>query len=285
LELIKDKLSDKIGKRHGNKGVVKILPHKLMPRLPDGDHADICVNPLSVISRMNIGQIFEMHLAASLMDLKKNMLEMIRTKKSQRIIKKYLLDYMKIVDNSENNWYCKQFERGLPKVIDEKFVTDLSLIQPPFESAKVDMIIKALEYTNTPMRIKVFDPIYNQEILNPVSWGYLYFFRMVHIAETRLAARGIAAYNRRTLQPPGGRKNKGGQRIGEMETCCFIAHGSSANLHECMTTKSDCTDLKNDYIRSAIESDFVRKPEKLDSVPESVKLLNAYLLVAGVKKD
>jgi DNA-directed RNA polymerase subunit beta len=106
---------------------------------------------------------------------------------------------------------------------------------------------------------------------------------MVHIAEEKLAARGIGAYARRTLQPLGGRKNKGGQRCGEMETACLIGHDAPVNLFEFFTTKSDCIDLKNNYIRNVIESDFVEDEKQLDSVPESVKLLNAYLTVIGVE--
>ena len=107
---------------------------------------------------------------------------------------------------------------------------------------------------------------------------------MVHIAENRLAARGIASYARRTLQPLGGRKNKGGQRMGEMETACIIAHDGKVNLSEFLTTKSDCIDLKNQYIRKMMETDFTKEPEEISAVPESVKLLNSYLTVIGIKR-
>ena len=102
------------------------------------------------------------------------------------------------------------------------------------------------------------------------------------MAEEKLAARGIGAYARRTLQPLGGRKNKGGQRCGEMETACLIGHDAPKNLFEFFTTKSDCIDLKNNYIRNFIESDFVDDKQELDTVPESVKLLNSYLTIIGV---
>ena len=105
---------------------------------------------------------------------------------------------------------------------------------------------------------------------------------MVHIAEEKLAARGIGAYARRTLQPLGGRKNKGGQRCGEMETACLIGHDAPCNLFEFLTTKSDCIDLKNSYIRGFIEQQLLDETKELDTVPESVKLLNSYLTVIGV---
>jgi DNA-directed RNA polymerase subunit beta len=117
-----------------------------------------------------------------------------------------------------------------------------------------------------------------------IAVGYIYFFRMVHIAESRLAARGIGSYARRTLQPLGGRKNRGGQRCGEMETACLIGHDAPVNLFEFLTTKSDCIDLKNQYIRQTMETDFTKEPEELSIVPESVKLLNAYITVIGIKR-
>ena len=108
---------------------------------------------------------------------------------------------------------------------------------------------------------------------------------MVHIAEEKLAARGIGSYAKRTLQPLGGRKNKGGQRCGEMETACIIGHDSPKNLFEFLTTKSDCIDLKNEYIRSYISTgqpQHVLDKINLNPMPESVKLLNSYLTVLGV---
>jgi len=279
----KIEVGDKIGNRHGNKGVVKILPKEKMPRMEDGKYVDICISPLSVISRMNLGQIFELHLGMSLVDLKRQLVTMLTEEKTQEELKKYILDYIKIIDNTEDNWYYKQFEEQLNKTtVDETFIYKLSVVEPPFESTTAEMVLKALEYTNTPSEYKMFDSISNRWVLNPIAVGYMYFFKMIHIAETKLAGRGIGVYNKRTLQPLGGRKNRGGQRCGEMETACLIAHGSTYNLHEFLTTKSDCTDLKNDYIRSVVESEFIRKPETLDKVPESVKLFDKYLQVIGL---
>lgn len=279
------KVGDKIANRHGNKGVIsRIVPHEKMPQLEDGRHLDICINPLGIISRMNIGQLYELHLAMSLYDLKQNIIKMIQEKKSQDDIKKYLLDYIKIIDKTIGNWYYQQFEEQLPKEITEDFINDLSVIQPPFESCKFDDIEAALEYTGSKFKQKIYDPLSKTYLKNDIAVGLIYFFRMVHIAEEKLAARGIGTYAKRTLQPLGGRKNKGGQRCGEMETACIIGHDAPVNLFEFLTTKSDCIDLKNQYIRSFIDPNFTEDDKDLDSVPESVKLLNSYLTVIGVDK-
>ena len=279
------KVGDKIANRHGNKGVIsRILPHEMMPQLPDGRHLDICINPLGIISRMNIGQLFELHLSMSLYDLQENTLKMLSEGKTQDEIKKYLMDYIAIVDKTKDGWYQKQFEEQLPNFIDAPFVDSLTLIQPPFESCHIEDLTKALEYTKTVFKYKIYDPIARKYLLNEIAVGYLYFLRMVHIAEEKLAARGIGSYAKRTLQPLGGRKNKGGQRCGEMETACIIGHDAPKNLFEFLTTKSDCIDLKNDYIRKCIDPARagVEGSDDLDPMPESVKLLNSYLTVLGV---
>lgn len=251
----KVKVGDKMANRHGNKGVIsRIVPHRKMPKLQDGRNLDICINPLGIISRMNIGQLYELHLAMSVQDLKINMLKLLHDNSEQNVIKDYLLKYIKIIDKTKDNWYYNQFEQLTPKIIDVAFIRDLSIIQAPFESSCLEDLRIALKYTGTNFKEKLYDPLSASEIRNAIAVGYIYFFRMVHIAEEKLAARGIGAYARRTLQPLGGRKNKGGQRCGEMETACLIGHDAPINLHEFLTTKSDCIDLKNNYIRGFIQS-------------------------------
>jgi DNA-directed RNA polymerase subunit beta len=278
----KVKVGDKMANRHGNKGVIsRIVPEEKMPQLEDGRHLDICINPLGIISRMNIGQLFELHLAMSVYDLKQNLNQMLKDGKSQEEIKKYLLNYIKIIDKTDG-WYYTQFEEQLPEEIDEQFIEELSIIQPPFESCKIDDVMKALSYTDTKFKQQIYDPLSKTYLQNEIAVGYIYFHRMVHIAEEKLAARGIATYAKRTLQPLGGRKNKGGQRCGEMETACIIGHDAPLNLFEFLTTKSDCIDLKNRYIREVIDPTLLDDSKEVDPRPESVKLLNSYLTVIGV---
>ena len=281
----KIQIGDKIGNRHGNKGVIsRIVPAKEMPKMDDGRNVDICINPLGIISRMNIGQLFELHFGMSINDLKSKMKTMLTNGDSQETIKNYLLGFLKIIDKTENSWYYTQFYEQLPETIDEDFIDELTFIQPPFESMKVSDEEKALAYTGTDFEYNMMDPRTGMKILNPIAVGIMYFFRMVHIADNRVAARGVGTYMRKTMQPLSGRKHAGGQRLGEMETACLIAHDAMENLHEFITTKSDCIDLKNKYIRQQIEFDPTPKDKVLDMVPESVKLLDSYLLVCGAIK-
>ena len=201
---------------------------------------------------------------------------------AQKDIKKFLLGFIEIVDKTKGSWYLTQFKAQLPKKINSDFINNLTLIQPPFESCKIEDVQKAIAYTSTKFKQEVYDPLSKSKLVNKIAVGYIYFFRMVHIAAEKLAARGIGSYAKRTLQPLGGRKNKGGQRCGEMETACIIGHDAPCNLFEFLTTKSDCIDLKNRYIRDFIDTDLVDDSKELDTRPESVKLLNAYLTVLGV---
>jgi len=281
----KIKVGDKIANRHGNKGVVsRIVPHNKMPQLADGRHLDICINPLGIISRMNIGQLYELHLSMSLYDLKDRLLKMLEINSPQDEIKNNLIKYIDLIDKTKTKWYLNQFISQIPEVITQEFINDLTIIQPPFESCKLVDVKKALEHTNTSFKQKIFDPLSKSFLKNPIAVGYIYFLRMVHIAEEKLAARGIGAYAKRTLQPLGGRKNSGGQRCGEMETACIIGHDAPKNLHEFLTTKSDCTAKKNAYIRSII-NEKAEEPKSIDAIPESVKLLNSYLTVIGVDQN
>ena len=276
-------VGDKIANRHGNKGVIsRIIHHDKMPQIEDGRHLDICINPLGIISRMNLGQLYELRMSMILEDLKGILNLMLDQVAAQKDIKKFLLGFIEIVDKTNGSWYLTQFKAQLPKKINSDFINNLTLIQPPFESCKIEDVQKAIAYTSTKFKQEVYDPLSKSKLVNKIAVGYIYFFRMVHIAAEKLAARGIGSYAKRTIQPLGGRKNKGGQRCGEMETACIIGHDAPCNLFEFLTTKSDCIDLKNRYIRDFIDTDLVDDSKELDTRPESVKLLNAYLTVLGV---
>ena len=279
-------IGDKIGNRHGNKGVIaEIVPHEKMPRIEDGSgrHLDICINPLGIISRMNIGQLFELHLAMAIDKLKQHAGEILDTDLDPR---KFILDFYKIIDNTEGNWYYNQLEKLLPQKLTHEDIENLYVVAPPFESTTVDQVKAAIEYVGSQFKYNVFDPIAGINLLNPVSVGFSYFFRMSHIAEEKLAARGLGNYSRKTCQPAAGKKNQGGQRLGEMEVAALIGHEAVYNLEECMTVKSDCITAKNNYIKSLISPDLeADKLDEIDRLPESIKLLNAYLTVTGVSVE
>jgi DNA-directed RNA polymerase beta subunit len=285
-------VGDKLSNRHGNKGVIStIVDNDKMLRLDDGRVVDICINPMGIISRMNIGQLFELHLAMSLFDLKKTIYTMIddeniNEKFNDEARRKYILDYVDIIDKTDTKWIKAQLMEQLPSKIDKKFVDELVIVQPPFSSISVDDSKAALNYTGTKFRYNLFGPLKKIYIANDVSVGYIYFNKLTHMSESKVSQRGIGSYARKTMQPLGGRKNTGGQRAGEMEIACIIAHDALHNLSEFLTLKSDCIELKNEYIRNCYSSlSSKQKEDSLEAVdikPESVKIMESYLTVIGL---
>jgi len=281
-------VGDKIGNRHGNKGIVsKIVPIDQMPILPDGRRAEIVLNPLGIISRMNVGQVYEAHLAMSFMDLKKNIGTMYKSAAPAEIYK-YVLDYIKIIDKTENQNYYKQMSEIFEKLPIEHFINGLDnffLIQPPFESITHKELDEAMKYTNTPYEYEVFDPISNQKIQNTVMCGYMYFMKLNHIAQDKISYRGVGPYSAKTSQPLGGKSRKGGQRLGEMEIWAVIGHGAEKNLGEFISVKSDSIKLRNKFISEMMCNSDLLLDSDDDEVPQSLRLLQTNLKSIGLNYE
>lgn len=280
-------VGDKIANRHGNKGVIsKIVPVDQMPRLPDGRHVDIVLNPLGIVSRMNIGQVYEAHLSMALNELRKHVKEMYDAGKTAKEIYDYVLGFIKIIDKTADNNYTTQMESILASIPIKLFVDNIStfyIIQPPFESIGWDELNKALQYTNTQWTYKIFDPTINQEIENPVTVGYMYFMKLNHIAQDKLAYRGIGPYSAKTSQPLGGKSRMGGQRLGEMEVWAMIAHGAEKNLNECISTKSDSIRQRNAYLSHMMHNEeLLEAGSDDDDVPQALRLLQVNLKAIGL---
>jgi len=276
-------VGDKLANRHGNKGVItSIVPHEKMPQLPDGSHIDICLNPMGVISRMNMGQLFEISLSQSLIDLKTKIITMIDTKISQLKIRKFLINYIDMTDKTPTKWIVKHVTNNMPKIINKKYIESIYLIQPQFDSINRDDILKIMTYTNSSFENKLFDPISNTFIKNKIANGYMYLMKLTHRAENKLAYRSIGITSKKTMQPVSGKRNNGGQKCGEMESGCYVSNDMPLNHLECYTTKSDCVDIKNNFLKRAIGTEYLNIEEFPDNEPETLKLLKANLFVLGI---
>lgn len=276
------RVGDKLGNRHGNKGVIaKIIPREKMPIVEDYNKpVDIILNPLGIISRMNLGQLNELHLSTTVSKIRKISLKMLEEKCSQSEIKNFLRQYIEIIDNTENKWYSQEFSRKLEEIeITKTFLENFTVIQPPFESLTFSQLEKAMEFAGETFEKKIYDPILKIE--NEVAVGYLYIYRLMHIAEDKLSSRSTGNYTKRTMQPLRGRKNKGGQRLGEMEVACLIGHDAIANLQECLTLKSDDMIQKNMWLKNIIHAS---SEDIEDSKVESIRLLDCYLKVLGIEE-
>ena len=279
----KIKVGDKLANRHGNKGVItSIVKHNDMPQLPNGDHVDICLNPMGVISRMNVGQLFEVSLSQSLVDFKKILRDMCIQRKPQKEIKKKIIEYISLTDKTPEKWITLSMKNSMPEEIDIGFINDFYLIQPQFDSINLDDIYKIMEYTNSKFEVKLYDPISKKHILTDIAVGYMYLMKLTHIAENKLSYRSIGITSKKTMQPVSGKRNNGGQRCGEMETGCLISNDMPVNHREFFTVKSDCIDGKNNFLKNEIGTDYLDLEDDPDLEPETLKLLKANLQVLGI---
>jgi len=276
-------VGDKLANRHGNKGIItSIVKHEKMPQLPDGTHVDICLNPMGVFSRMNLGQLFEVNLAQSLVDLQKEMKLMLKNNKSHDDIKKYMMDYVDMTDKTDEKWVSQYIESKIPDDITEEYIESIFLIQPQYHTVKLDDIEKLMEYTNSEYEVKLFDPVFGNHIKNEIAVGYMYMMKLAHIAENKLTVRSIGITSKKTMQPVSGKKNNGGQRCGEMESGVLIALDTPDNHLELYTVKSDCIDAKNNYLKKEIGTDYLDIEVNPDMEPETLKLLKSNLRIIDI---
>ena len=284
-------IGDKLANRHGNKGTIsKFVPDELMPiNQEDGTRADIVINPLGIISRMNVGQVFECHLSEAVMNLRKKCLADLHPESGNDpdvdSVKKYINGFIDIIDCTENKTYSKQAKEiinGLGYNQLCSLINNFTVIQPPFQSIGTNELQKAMEYTNTKYEVRVFDPVCKKEIKNDLVFGWLYYMKLNHISQDKIAYRGIGPYSAKTNQPLCGKSRKGGQRLGEMEIWAVIAHGDEKNLNEFITTKSDSIQLRNKYISHCIGNEELLADQDDDRVPQSLRLLESCLKSVGI---
>jgi len=279
-------VGDKLANRHGNKGVItSIMSHETMPQLPNGEHVEICLNPMGVLSRMNLGQLFEFHLSEALMKFKNILKQMLKDNCKQDDIKKLIMSFIKMTDKTDTQWISHSFKEYLPEIIDEKFIDDLYLIQPQFNSISKDDMDKIMDFVECEYEIELYDPVSKEKIESKIAVGYMYLMKLIHIAENKLAYRSISTLSRKTMQPTAGKKLNGGQRCGEMESGCAVSNDMPINQTEFYTIKSDCIDAKNNYLKQELNTEFTMIKENPDMEPETIKLLRSNLRVLGIDFD
>ncbi len=267
---IKRKLQvgDKFAGRHGNKGVVsKILPVEDMPYLPDGTPVDMVLNPLGVPSRMNIGQILEVHLgwaAKNLGEQLKPYLENFQAEAARQKVKEIFQDgeIAQYVDNADDESVKKMVSR----------MTDgIHLATPVFDGARESDVKELLRRAKVPEsgQMILFDGRTGEAFQNPVTVGVMYMLKLHHLVEEKIHARSIGPYSLVSQQPLGGKAQFGGQRLGEMEVWAIEAYGAAYTLQEFLTVKSDDVAGRTRMYESIVKGENVLEP----GLPESFNVL------------
>lgn len=268
---IKRKLQvgDKFAGRHGNKGVVsKVLPSEDMPYLADGTPVDMVLNPLGVPSRMNIGQILEVHLgwaAHSLGQQLNKYIENFRADEARKTIADIFADEPELSKRVEN-----ADDDSIKKML-HTMKHGIHVGTPVFDGAKETDVKDLLRKAKLPTsgQTVLFDGRTGEPFQMPVTVGIMYMLKLHHLVEEKIHARSIGPYSLVSQQPLGGKAQFGGQRLGEMEVWAIEAYGAAYSLQEFLTVKSDDVAGRTRMYESIVKGENVLEP----GLPESFNVL------------
>ena len=279
----KIKVGDKMAGRHGNKGIVSnIVPEVDMPYMEDGSSVDVILNPLGVPSRMNIGQILEVHLGYAGKRLGAQIQAMFDEKKATflkdlRVKMVEIADIAKLMNGKEvlNSMtddelisYAQDWSKGV------RFAT------PVFDGAKQEEFDKLFELAkmDSDGKTELYDGMTGEKMAERVNVGVMYMLKLHHLVDEKVHARSTGPYSLVTQQPVGGKALFGGQRFGEMEVWALEAYGATAVLKEMLTTKSDDVEGRTRAYRAIANGENVPK----SGVPETFFVLTKELQALGL---
>ena len=272
---------DKMAGRHGNKGVIsRIVPVEDMPHAADGTPVDLVLNPLGVPSRMNVGQILEVHLGWAAKGLGIKIAEMLKTQQKIADVRKFI----------ERIYSAKGKEEDISKLTDEEIVQlannlkdGVPFATPVFDGASEAEINAMLELAGLPVsgQLTLHDGRTGEAFDRPVTVGYMHVLKLHHLVDDKMHARSTGPYSLVTQQPLGGKAQFGGQRFGEMEVWALEAYGAAYTLQEMLTVKSD--DING---RTKVYENIVKGDHKIDAgMPESFNVLVKEIRSLGIDID
>ncbi|QWT52863.1 DNA-directed RNA polymerase subunit beta [Eubacterium sp. MSJ-33] len=251
-------VGDKMAGRHGNKGVIsRILPVEDMPFLPNGRPLDIVLNPLGVPSRMNIGQVLEIHLSLAAKVLGFNVSTPVFDGANEHDI----MDALEMANDYANS----DWETFYEKYKDD---TEKEVMDYLYEHRDHREEWKGVPINRTG-KVKVRDGRTGEEFDSPVTIGFMHYLKLHHLVDDKIHARSTGPYGMVTQQPLGGKAQFGGQRFGEMEVWALEAYGASHTLQEILTVKSDDVTGRLKTYEAIIKGDNIPAP----GIPESFKVL------------
>ncbi len=260
-------VGDKMAGRHGNKGVVsRVLPVEDMPFLPNGRPLDIVLNPLGVPSRMNIGQVLEIHLSLAAKALGFNVATPVFDGANENDIMDTLDLANDYVNLDWNEFKAKHEQELLPEVMDYLY-----------ENRDHRKLWKGVPISRDG-KVRLRDGRTGEYFDSPVTIGHMHYLKLHHLVDDKIHARSTGPYSLVTQQPLGGKAQFGGQRFGEMEVWALEAYGASYTLQEILTVKSDDVIGRVKTYEAIIKGDNI--PES--GIPESFKVLLKELQSLGL---
>ncbi len=269
---------DKMAGRHGNKGVISnIVPVEDMPYTADGRPVDIVLNPLGVPSRMNIGQVLEIHLGWAAKGLGFKIADMLDEQRDIADIREFL---GKVYNTSGK-------QEDLDSLSDDEVIElannlrgGVPMATPVFDGAKETEIKDMLELAGLPRsgQAQLIDGRTGDVFDRPVTVGYMHMLKLNHLVDDKMHARSTGPYSLVTQQPLGGKAQFGGQRFGEMEVWALQAYGAAYTLQEMLTVKSDDVQGRTRIYKNIVDGDY-----RMDAgMPESFKVLTHEIRSLGI---
>ncbi|MFP4486809.1 MAG: DNA-directed RNA polymerase subunit beta', partial [Campylobacterales bacterium] len=284
------KVGDKMAGRHGNKGIVSnIVPEVDMPYLKDGTPVEIVLNPLGVPSRMNIGQILEVHLGLVGKRLGSQIEEVLREKREDFV--KELRDKMIAIANSAKMLSAKDFIESLSDeellVYAKDWSKGVRFATPVFDGVNEDEFRELFELAkiDSDGKTELYDGKTGEKMKERVNVGYMYIIKLHHLVDEKVHARSTGPYSLVTQQPVGGKALFGGQRFGEMEVWALEAYGAAHTLKEMLTVKSDDVDGRKEAYKAITRGDNVCEAEIPETFFVLTKELKALCLDVNVFGD
>jgi DNA-directed RNA polymerase subunit beta len=273
---------DKMAGRHGNKGVVSMIkPVEDMPYMVDGKTVDILLNPLGVPSRMNIGQVLEVHLGWAAKGLGQKIQKMLDDQQKVTDLRKFL-DQIYNHDRTENG-----VRVDLDKFSDKELLRlagnlcdGVPMATPVFDGAAESEIKAMLKLADLPEsgQAQLFDGRTGEAFDRPVTVGYMHMLKLNHLVDDKMHARSTGPYSLVTQQPLGGKAQFGGQRFGEMEVWALEAYGAAYTLQEMLTVKSDDVQGRNAMYKNIVDGEY----ETVAGIPESFNVLVKEIRSLGI---
>jgi len=280
-------VGDKMAGRHGNKGVVsRILRVEDLPYFEDGRPVDMVLNPLGVPSRMNVGQILEIHLGHAAYGLGQRIDELLGQMKLDRLREK-AIEIFSMTDIQKKNIKVDTLAADIENMTDKELVDFASLYKngvhmatPVFDGASEEDIKKLINLAgfDSSGQSILYDGRTGESFDKPVTVGTMYMLKLHHLVDDKLHARSIGPYSLVTQQPLGGKAQFGGQRLGEMEVWAMEAYGAAHALQEFLTVKSDDMTGRTRMYEKIVKGQNVLEP----GMPESFRVLTKELNSLGL---
>ena len=284
---------DKMAGRHGNKGVVsKVNPVEDMPYMADGRPMDIVLNPLGVPSRMNIGQVLEVHLGWAAKGLGWRLQELLDSERGKQVkeIRAFLEKVYNMTGKKEDIAsltddeviaMVNRIKHGIPFATPVFDGASEEQIKQMLEMAFPDSEVKRLQLTPNREQATLYDGRTGDAFTCPVTVGYMHYLKLHHLVDDKMHARSTGPYSLVTHQPLGGKAQFGGQRFGEMEVWALEAYGAAYTLQEMLTVKSDDVNGRTKMYENIVKGDL-----SIDAgIPESFNVLVREIRSLGIDID